>query len=114
MDMYGADIRGLAAVASIDIKEQEPGLVAFCESMHVPFMTYDAQTLNEVEGSYEGSAFVEQVTGVDNVCERSAIACANTFARVDSSYGRAEFVCRKTARDGITVAIVQVERKIML
>lgn len=114
MDMYGADIRGVAAVASIDIKEDEPGLVAFCQSLNVPFMTYDAQTLNAVEGSYTESAFVEQVTGVDNVCERSAVACANTFSRVDGSYGQHEFVCRKTAREGVTVAIVQVERKILL
>lgn len=114
MDMYGADIRGVAAVASIDLKENEPGLVAFCQSLNVPFMTYDSMTLNEVEGSYTESAFVEQVTGVDNVCERSAVACANTFKRVDGSYGHHEFVCRKTAREGVTVAIVQVERKILL
>ena len=114
MDMYGADMRGIAAVASIDLKENEPGLVSFCQNINVPFMTYDSQTLNEVEGSYTESAFVEQVTGVDNVCERSAVACANTFSRVDGSYGAHEFVCRKTAREGVTVSIVQVERKIIL
>lgn len=114
MDMYGADMKGVAAVASIDMKEEEPGLVSFCRSLNVPFMTYDAHTLNEVTGSYTESAFVEQVTGVDNVCERSAVACVNTFKRVDGSYGHYEFVCRKTAREGVTVAIVQVERKLLI
>ncbi len=114
MDMYGADMKGVAAVASIDLKEEEPGLVSFCRSLNVPFMTYDANTLNAVTGSYTESAFVEQVTGVDNVCERSAVACVNTFKRVDGSYGHYEFVCRKTAREGVTVAIVQVERKLLI
>ncbi|MDD6327833.1 MAG: cobalamin biosynthesis protein [Eubacteriales bacterium] len=114
MDMYGADMRGLAAVASIDGKAEEPGLVAFCKNNELPFMTYDAQTLNEIEGDYSKSQFVMDVMGVDNVCERSAMACAKTFERVDASYGQAEFICRKTAMNGVTVSIVRMERKISL
>lgn len=93
----GIHPRAVCAVTSIDIKRQEQGLVKFCESQEVPFVTYSADELRKVEGAYTGSAFVEDVTGVGNVCERSAAA-------YDS---KASLICRKTVYDGVTVALMQ-------
>ena len=49
----------------------------------------------QVEGEFTESSFVASVTGVSNVCERSAAA--------GSRNGR--IICRKTAGDGVTVAL---------
>ncbi len=84
------------AVASIDIKRQERGITEFCKNKKLPFLTYSASELQSLEGEYSCSSFVEQVTGVSNVCERSAMAAAG---------GR--LICGKRVYDGVTVAIAQ-------
>ena len=38
-----------------------------------PQPPYTAEQLRQIQGTFTGSAFVQQVTGVDNVCERSAV-----------------------------------------
>ena len=84
-------------VCSIDLKKEEPGLVDFCVSRGLPFLTYTAEQLWQVEGTFSQSDFVKRVTGVDNVCERAAL--------LGSEGGT--LIGRKTAEDGITVAIAQ-------
>lgn len=60
-------------VCSIDRKRDEPGLVAFCGKHGLPFETFAAETLAGAKGDFISSDFVAAVTGVDNVCERSAV-----------------------------------------
>ena len=84
----------VCAVASIDLKKDEPGLLCYCEQENLPFVTFSAEELKMIPGDYEESAFVEQVTGVSNVCERSAVAEAG-----------GELICRKKVYDGVTVAV---------
>ncbi len=84
----------LEKAASIDLKADEKGLTAFCKSSGIPFVTCHADELLKAEGEFSGSEFVKQVTGVDNVCERSALL---------ASGGR--LVVKKQVHDGITVAI---------
>lgn len=95
-----ADIcpEALCAVASIDLKKDEEGLRAWCLEKRLPFLTYPAEALKSVEGDFSESVFVEAVTGVSNVCERSAAAAAGKGAAV---------LCRKTVFDGVTVALAQ-------
>lgn len=64
----------VCGVASIDLKAEEPGLLAFCRSHGWPLSTRSAEELAKVPGTFTPSPFVRQVTGVDNVCERSAAA----------------------------------------
>ena len=86
--------QAISAVASIDLKKNEPGLLAFCAAHGWPLKTYPAEQLREVEGQFTPSAFVKGVTGVDNVCERSAVLASGGT------------LCQgKTARDGITMAL---------
>ena len=47
-------------------------------------------------GNFSSSAFVEKTVGVDNVCERSAMAAAP----------QGILLARKYAKDGVTVATV--------
>ena len=99
----GLRMEALCAVASINLKKEETGLLEFCETRNVPFETYAAEELQAVPGTYSASEFVSGVTGVDNVCERSAVKCA-------SEYGvkHGELLLRKQAQDGVTVALAYV------
>lgn len=94
--LTGAGIceQAISAVASIDLKKEEPGLLDFCAAHGWPLKTYPAEQLREVEGQFTPSAFVQGVTGVDNVCERSAVLASGGT------------LCQgKTAGDGITMAL---------
>ena len=91
----GVPMEGVRVAASIDRKADEAGLLAFCAAHGLEFVTYPAQTLEASAGDFTPSAFVQKTVGVDNVCERAAV-CAADGGRL---------ICRKTARDGVTVAL---------
>lgn len=96
----GMRMEALCAVASIDLKKEEAGLLEFCETRNVPFETYAAEELQAVPGTYSASEFVSGVTGVDNVCERSAVKYASEHGANDG-----ELLLCKQAQDGVTVAL---------
>lgn len=85
----------IASIASVDLKKKEPALNALSEKWQVPFVTYTGEELLAVPGDFTPSAFVRQVTGVDNVCERSAVLA--------SSQGR--LIQKKTCGCGVTTAM---------
>ena len=88
----------LCGVFSIDIKANEEGLREFCESRRLSLVTFSAEDLMNVTGTFTQSAFVKEITGVDNVCERSAVLGAGSDCE-DS------LIFRKHAYDGVTVAL---------
>ena len=96
----GMRMEALCAVASINLKKEEAGLLEFCETRNVPFETYAADELQALPGTYSASEFVSGVTGVDNVCERSAVKYASEHGANDG-----ELLLRKQAQDGVTVAL---------
>ena len=65
--------QAIFGAASIDVKGNEPGLLAFCAAHGWPCRFYSAAALGAVEGTFTASAFVARTVGVDNVCERSAV-----------------------------------------
>ena len=94
------EIRGLYQAASIDLKVEEKGILEFCERHELDYQVYSAEQLKDVPGNYQASAFVSQITGVDNVCERSAVC-----AEWNRSKKMPEVLVKKTALDGVTVAV---------
>lgn len=94
----GADISDVYAVATIDIKQNEPAIRAFSQKHRIPVIAFEASVLKRVKGEFSSSAFVEDTVGVDNVCERAAVLAAGANAKL---------VCRKRCGEGITVAIAQ-------
>ena len=68
----GLDTAAICGVYSIDLKQDEAGLLAACERNGWPVHFYTAQQLRDVAGDFTPSDFVRSVTGVDNVCERAA------------------------------------------
>ena len=66
----------VAGAASIDLKADEPGLLAWAREEQLPLTFYTAEALRQAEGDFSPSEFVKTVTGVDNVCERAAVLAA--------------------------------------
>lgn len=86
------------ALASIDKKKDEPGLLAISERMRIPFFTYTAEELNRVGACVHSSEFVKAQVGVDNVCERAALAGCGANGTL---------IYEKQAFDGMTIAIAE-------
>lgn len=108
METCGLDWQAVAGAASIDLKKDEVGLNEFCRSHELPFTVYNAEELNSVEGTFTPSPFVGNVTGVDNVCERAAaLDCIRQrfHAGKRNQKGGYRMILKKTAGDGVTVAI---------
>ena len=91
----GLPLTAVNAVASIDIKKEEPGLVSFCAAHGLPFAVYSAEELNAAPGEFTASAFVKSTVGVDSVCERAAVVNA----------GNGTIIARKYAKNGVTAAL---------
>jgi cobalt-precorrin 5A hydrolase len=88
------------AICTIDIKEDEPAILNLREKYRIPVLSFDKEILERTNGDFTSSEFVKSVTGVDNVCERAAVAGAGAGA---------ELILKKTALDGMTVAVAKRE-----
>lgn len=86
------------AICSIDKKRDEAGFLQWSSLERIPFITYSAEELVDVEGDFEVSQFVKSQVGVDNVCERAALKGCGEGG---------ELVYRKHASDGMTIAVAK-------
>lgn len=102
MDEEHLDVRAVGRLASISLKKEEAGILSLAESLGVPFMTYDAQALQNVPGDFSASDFVQKVTGVDNICERSAVLAS----------GNGILISKKHSGGGVTAAVAAGNRRI--
>lgn len=94
---HGLAWESVAALASIDLKRSEAGLWKLAERWGLPIYFYSAEELSLLPGVFTGSPFVESVTGVDNVCERSAVLSAVN----------GKLMVLKTCFPGVTVAVAR-------
>ena len=84
----------ITCAASIDLKQDEAGLLEFCANHGWDVSFYSAEQLKSVQGQFTPSNFVQNVTGVDNVCERAAVLKS-----------KGELAVRKQAGGGVTFAL---------
>ena len=96
---FGILSEAIQSVTTIDLKENEEGLLEFCAENSWKLRVFSAEELVTVEGEFSASDFVASVTGVDNVCERAALLAAGAGG---------ELLVRKYAGDGITFALAQI------
>ena len=87
----------VCAVASIDVKKEELGLISLAADFGVPLLTFSAEELEKAE--LENWTFVEsdrvrEHVGTGNVCERAAV-----------SAGAGKILRGKTAKDGMTICV---------
>lgn len=102
LDEYKIDMRAIKSISSIDLKEDEEGLLQFAQKYKLPVSFYTADELNALEGEFTASEFVKSITGIDNVCERAAFK--------SSSCG--EFIIRKISQNGVTIAVCEEKREV--
>lgn len=95
-------IHSIKNIASIDLKMNETCITSFATKYKIPFMTFSAEELNEVSGDFEESEFVKSITGVGNVCERSALLGSNM----------GELIFKKQSHNGMTIALAKETRGI--
>ncbi len=92
----GVSPLSLCALASIDLKKDETGLIDLASAFDVPFVTYGAAELAATPGHFSSSERVKIVAGVDNVCERAAVRCAG-----------GPLLRSKTVYAGVTLALAR-------
>ena len=100
LDANMIDIRSVAAIASIDVKKDEAGLIQAAEALRAELSFFTAEELNAVPGEFEESAFVRKTVGTGNVCERAAVLAGG------------KRIIKKTAVNGVTVAAAVKEMRI--
>lgn len=80
-------------IASIDVKREERAILELAARRGWRTRFYSADELAAVSGEFAASDFVKRTVGVDNVCERAALAQGGTL------------LAGKRAGEGVTVAI---------
>ena len=93
----GLDREAVCAIASIDVKKEEPGLVSLAADLGVPLQTFNAEELEKTElenWTFMESDRVREYVGTGNVCERAAAAA-----------GARKILIGKTAKDGMTICV---------
>lgn len=99
----GISAMQIFALSSISQKRDEQGIMEWCRKEAIPFLTYTAEELQEVNGNFAKCPFVKEHVGVDNVCERAAVkACGEA----------GELIVPKVAGNGMTIAIARREWKV--
>jgi cobalt-precorrin 5A hydrolase len=89
-------------ITSIDLKSNELCINSFADKYNLEFITYSTDELRKAVGSFEESEFVKSITGVGNVCERSAmIGCNN-----------GTIILEKQSYEGMTIALAKETRGI--
>ncbi|MCL2296462.1 MAG: cobalt-precorrin 5A hydrolase [Methanomassiliicoccaceae archaeon] len=90
--------KSVRAVASIDLKNDEAGLLIFSKRIGIEPVFFSSDELASLpDVGFTPSEMVKSVTGVDNVCERAAYAASQN----------GEIIVRKTSWDGMTLAVVR-------
>ncbi|MDE7415879.1 MAG: cobalt-precorrin 5A hydrolase [Lachnospiraceae bacterium] len=92
----GISIMQIFALSSISQKRDEQGIIEWCRKEGIPFITYTAEELQEVNGTFTKSQFVKDQVGVDNVCERAAVKACGEGGKL---------ILPKVAENGMTIAI---------
>lgn len=85
--------RAVALLASIDVKADELAIHDVARARGWALRFYTAEELAAVPGDFSASEFVKRTVGVDNVCERAALA------------GGGHLLLDKQAGNGVTVAL---------
>ena len=99
----GISIMQIFALSSISQKRDEQGIIEWCRKEGIPFFTYTAEDLQEVNGTFTKSMFVKDQVGVDNVCERAAVKACGEDGKL---------ILPKVAENGMTIAVAKREWKV--
>ncbi|WP_411388210.1 cobalamin biosynthesis protein [Pseudomonas sp. MPB23] len=98
----GVERRRITALASIDLKQAEPGLVALSRLLQVPLQCFNAEQLAAYEGRLcHKSAVAFAHTGCHGIAESAALALAEHLAHAPAHL---LITRRKNARATVALA----------
>lgn len=97
-------IKAVKCLATIDLKEDEKGLLEFCSEMGLELKIIPRGKIEAVEENYTCSEFVKSKIGVGSVAEPCSV--------MESNKGR--LICKKTVYQGITLALAEEENEYII
>jgi cobalt-precorrin 5A hydrolase len=89
-----ADVR---ALATIDLKREEAGILAAAARLGVPVQIIDRKRIRALQDVLREPGFVEEITGVAAVCEPAAMLAGS----------QTQLLAPRMARHGVTVALAE-------
>lgn len=98
MDKYNLDIKAIKHIATVDIKENEEGLIKAVEFLDLELKIISREEIKKVENQFEGSDFVQSNVGVRAVSEPVAFLSSSQNGR---------FIAMKEIYSGITISIYE-------
>ena len=102
LDKNNLDFRSLKKIATVDVKENEQGLIDASNFLGLDLEIISRDEIKKIQDQFEGSDFVETNIGVRAVSEPVALL---------SSTGNGKFLVMKEKYDGITISIYEEEIK---
>ncbi len=97
LDSYQLSADSLICLATIDIKKDELGLLAFSKDFEIPLRFFNKEELKQVKRIKTPSFIVEKHVGVKSVCEAAAILATE----------QGELIVPKQSTPNVTVAIAR-------
>jgi cobalt-precorrin 5A hydrolase len=97
MDDFSLARGSLSAIASVDLKADEPGMLALAGALELDLLFFSTAQLNSVPNVPTPSKIVEKHLGVKSVCEAAAILGA----------GSGRLIVPKQTRRNVTLAIAR-------
>jgi cobalt-precorrin 5A hydrolase len=95
--LAGRPLSDVHEVATVDLKADETGLLAYCETHTLPLRVFARADLAGRAYVTQPSDWVQQNVGLPGVCEPCALLASP----------RGELIVPKTALNGVTVAVVE-------
>ncbi|MFW6239780.1 MAG: cobalt-precorrin 5A hydrolase [Thermodesulfobacteriota bacterium] len=94
--------QSLAAIASVDVKADEPGLLELAGELDIPFQSFSREALRAVTDVPTPSEMVERHVGTPSVCEAAALLAAGEGGKL--------LVAKRKSVNG-TVAVAELLRQ---
>ena len=91
----------IGAIASIDAKQDEIGLLQFAKKYRLPVHFYSAEELNAIDSPTPASEYVQNAVGAKGVCEPAAIKLS----------GGGRLLVQKKKNGNVTVAVAEIIKK---
>jgi cobalt-precorrin 5A hydrolase / precorrin-3B C17-methyltransferase len=102
-------VEAVAGIATLDLKSDEVGLLAYAQAKNWPLRCFSAETLAAVEVP-SPSAVVNNAVGTPSVCEAAAIVAAGGHAEAALRVKK-QVVKQAGMRGAVTVAIAQATQE---
>ena len=95
LDSINKDLKAVKAIASIDLKQNEKGLLEFAKELKISPVFFSKSQIEKIEDNFEKSEFVKKTVGVYNVSAPSAFLLGG------------KIILDKFKHEGVTVSVAE-------